>query len=217
MRLRTIGGRSGLPSTWPARENSLDPVWNSARRLNLPEGPPADVCARERAPPPLPLDPFGTPPWLRACGTGRMPAGWVYAGCRVGCVFGREAAAGRLARPLALPLFLSPMPLVWRAVRSPARPTSPLSGLVSALAGCYLPPLLLPCCLSQSVPHCTDAASTPSPSSPSDVSHSLCLLIPPSDPHSLLSRPASRHRPPSIRPPTLSLHLSLRRGGSSCS
>ncbi|KAG8460653.1 hypothetical protein KFE25_011428 [Diacronema lutheri] len=36
MSLRTRTGKSGLRSTWPPRDNAVDPVWQSARRLNLP-------------------------------------------------------------------------------------------------------------------------------------------------------------------------------------
>lgn len=46
MCLRTHSELSGLPSTWPARENATDPVWNSARRLHLPEADGGDVSAQ---------------------------------------------------------------------------------------------------------------------------------------------------------------------------
>ena len=48
MSLRTRTGKSGLRSTWPPRDNAVDPVWQSARRLNLPVEH-GDVRARERA------------------------------------------------------------------------------------------------------------------------------------------------------------------------
>jgi hypothetical protein len=60
MQLRTRSRQYGRSSTWPLRELSLEPVWNSARRLAFPHAP-GDVRRATRAvsraapaPPPRP-------------------------------------------------------------------------------------------------------------------------------------------------------------------